>query len=305
MKHFTLSFLCIFLCALCALCGEPSLEDRLAPLVKSHKGQVAIAVKHLGTGESYYLNADEPMTTASLIKVAVMIETYWQVQDGKVKLDAMLTLKKDDMVPGSGVLTDNFSPGATFCLRDAVRLMIAVSDNTATNMVLDQTGIREVNQRMEKLGFPDTRINAKSFKGSTTSVDPERTKKFGLGCTTAREMTTIFEGLHQGKFVSPDACKEMIEHLKKCSDKDCFPRFLPETVKLAHKTGAVSDARTDSGILYFKEGPVVLCVLTNKNEDKRWAQDNAGSLLCAKVAKEVYEYFNHKDCKEHKEDTKK
>src|SRR6516162_5253330 len=110
---------------------SPSLEARLAPLAKAHKGKVAIAVKHLGTGESYYLNADEPMTTASLIKVAVMIETYWQVQDGKVKLDAMLTLKKDDMVPGSGVLTDNFSPGATFCLRDAVRLMIAVSDNTA------------------------------------------------------------------------------------------------------------------------------------------------------------------------------
>jgi hypothetical protein len=118
-------------------------------------------------------------------------------------------------------------------------------------------------------------------------------------------MVNIFEGLQQGKFVSPDACKEMIEHLKKCSDKDCFPRFLPETVKLAHKTGAVSDARTDAGIMYLKEGSVVLCVLTNKNEDKRWVQDNAGSLLCAKMAKEVYEYFDHKDRKEHKEDTKK
>jgi beta-lactamase class A len=292
-KCFALSCFGIFLCALGALGGEPSLESQLAPLAKDHKGQVAIAVKHLGSGESYYLNADEPMTTASLIKVAVMIEAYWQAREGKIKFDTVLTLKKDDMVGGSGVLTDNFSPGATFCLRDAVRLMIAVSDNTATNMVLDHTGIREVNQRMEKLGFPNTRINAKSFKGSTTSVDPERTKKFGLGSTTAREMIRIFEGLHQGKFVSPEACKEMIEHLKKCSDKDCFPRFLPESVKLAHKTGAVSDARTDAGLMYFKQGPVVLCVLTN-NEDKRWVQDNAGSVLCANVAKAVYDYFSMK-----------
>src|SRR5262249_13616911 len=157
-------------------------------------------------------------------------------------------------VPGSGVLTDHFTPGATFCLRDAVRLMIAVSDNTATNMVLDQIGIREVNQRMESLKLPHTRINAKSFKGSTTSVDPERSKKFGLGSTTAREMITLFEGLYRGKYVSPEASKEMIEHLKKCSDKDMFPRFLPDTVKLAHKTGAVSDARTDAGIMYFQEG---------------------------------------------------
>jgi len=304
MRRFGLTLLYLFLCALRALCGDSALESQLAPLAKAHPGKVAIAVKHLGTGESYYLNADEPMTTASLIKVAVMIEAYWQAQEGKIKFDTMLTLKKDDMVGGSGVLTDNFSPGATFCVRDAVRLMIAVSDNTATNMVLDQTGIREVNQRMEKLGFPNTKINAKSFKGSTTSVDPERTKKFGLGSTTAREMVTIFEGLHQGKFVSPEACKQMIEHLKKCSDKDCFPRFLPDTVKLAHKTGAVSDARTDAGIMYFKQGPVVLCVLTNKNEDKRWVQDNAASVVCAKVAKEVYDYFNHKDHKEHKE-TKK
>src|SRR5438309_10532727 len=209
------------LCVL--LLGDPSesgLAARLAPLAKAHKGKVAIAVKHLGTGESYYLDADEPMPTASLIKLAVMIEVYQQVAEGKVKLTDLVTLHDADKVPGSGILTDHFSDGATFSLRDAVRLMIAVSDNTATNLVLDRTGIREVNQRMESLGLPNTKINAKSFRGSTTSVAPERTKKFGLGSTTAREMVTLLEKIQAGEVVSPAGCQVMLNHLKKCDDKD-------------------------------------------------------------------------------------
>jgi D-alanyl-D-alanine carboxypeptidase (penicillin-binding protein 5/6)/beta-lactamase class A len=263
-------------------------------LAKAHQGKVAIAVKHLGTGEGYFLNADELMPTASLIKVAVLVEVYAQVQEGKVRLDDMVTLKESDKVPGSGILTEHFSAGASFPLRDTVRMMIVWSDNTATNLVLDQVGISAVNKRMEGLNLPNTKINAKSFMGSTTSVNPARTKKYGLGSTSAREMVTLFEGLYQGKIVSAAASKEMIEQLKKCGDKDNFPRFLPAGVKVAHKTGAVSDARTDAGIIYLKNGAVALCVLTNQNEDKRWVQDNAGMVLCAKVAREVCDYFSTK-----------
>ena len=105
--------------------------------------------------------------------------------------------------------------------------MIVYSDNTATNLVLDKVGIKHVNERMAKLGLKETRINAKVFSGSTTSVDPARTKKYGLGSTTASEMVTLLEMLHEGKLVSADASKAMLEHLKKCDDKDKFPRFLP------------------------------------------------------------------------------
>jgi beta-lactamase class A len=280
--------------ALCPLCvgDESSLEARLAPLAKAHKGKVAIAVKHLGTGESYYLHADEPMPTASLIKLAVMIEVYQQVAEGKLKLTDPVTLHDADKVPGSGILTDHFSDGATFSLRDAVRLMIVYSDNTATNLVLDKIGIGATAQRMEAWGFSNTKIHAKSFRGSTTSVFPERTKLFGLGSTTAREMVLLVEQVHQGKLVSPEACQAMLEHLKKCDDKDKFPRFLPEKTVVAHKTGSVNDARTDAGILYLKSGPVAVCVLTAENEDKSWRPDNAGNLLCAKVAKELSDYFD-------------
>jgi beta-lactamase class A len=281
------------LCSLC-LCGENSLEHRLGVLAKAHKGKVAIAVKHLGTGESYYLNADEPMPTASLIKLAVMVEVYQQVAEGKVRLDDRVTLHDADKVPGSGVLTEHFSDGATFSLRDAARLMIVFSDNTATNLVLDKIGIGSTARRMEAWGYPNTKIHAKSFRGSTTSVCPERTKRFGLGSTTAREMVELLEKLHAGKLVSPEACKEMLGHLKKCDDRDKFPRFLPPGTVVAHKTGSVNDARTDAGILYLKSGPVAVCVLSAENEDKTWRPDNAGNVLCAQVAKEVYEYFTNR-----------
>src|SRR5205807_1756624 len=163
--------------------------------------------------ESYYLNADEPMPTASLIKVAVLVEAYQQADEGKVRLTDPVTLHDEDKAPGSGVLTDHFSDGATFPLRDAVRLMIAFSDNTATNLVLDKVGIAAVNKRMEAWGFHDTRINAKVFRGSTTSVDPARSKRFGLGSTTAREMAGLFEEIAAGDRLRPALKQAVLGHL--------------------------------------------------------------------------------------------
>jgi beta-lactamase class A len=286
-------FAVLILSTACRADDPPSLEARLAPLAKEHKGKVAIAVKNLKTGESYYQSADEAMATASLIKVAVLVETYMQAQEGKVKLTDTVTLHDADKVPGSGILTKHFSDGATFPLRDAVRLMIAYSDNTATNLVLDKVGIKTVNQRMEDWGFPNTRINAKVFRGSTTSVDPERTKKYGLGSTTAREMIGLLEELLVGERLKPAPKQCVLGQLRSNEDADKFPRLLPG-VPIAHKDGSLSEARTDAGLLYTPNGIIAVCVLTNDNADQRWVKDNAGNMLCAKVAKEVYDYFNPK-----------
>jgi len=273
---------------------KQALADRLMPLAKAHEGKVAIAVKNLQTGETFFLDADEVMPTASLIKFAVMLEVYQQVLEGKLKLGDLVTLRESDKVPGSGILTYHFSDGATFSLRDAVRLMIAFSDNTATNLVLDKIGIGATATRMEAWGFPHTKIHAKVFKGSTTSVYPERTKKYGLGSTTAREIVQLLEKVHDGKIVSPEACKEMIEHLKKCEDKDKLKRLLPAGVVVAHKSGSVTDVKTDAGIIYTRGGPVAVCVLTAENADKAWKSDNAANILIGRVGLEVYNHFSGK-----------
>ncbi len=289
-----LALLCLLALGPWCRAGEqPSpLAERLTARAKAHKGRVAIALKNLQTGASFYYNADEVMPTASLIKFPILLEVYMEAKEGKLKLSDSVTLHDRDKVPGSGILTYHFSEGATFPLRDAVRLMIAYSDNTATNLVLDRIGIPATNQRMQAWGCPNTRLNAKVFRGSTTSIDPGRTRKYGLGSTTAREMVRLLEKVHKGEVVSPEICREILGHLKQCQDKDMFPRFLPANVVVAHKNGAVSDCKTDAGILYLPGGPAVaLCVLTADNADRRWSAGNAGSLLCARVAQQVHDYF--------------
>ena len=263
------------------------------PLIEAHKGKVGVAVKNLRTGESFTYHADDVMPTASLIKFPVMVETYRQAAEGKVDLDDLITLKKEDQVPGSGVLTYHFSPGLKLPLRDAVHLMIVYSDNTATNLVLDQIGIGSTAETMEKMGYPNTKIHSKVFKRET-SVFPERSKEWGLGSTSPNEMVRLCEELWDHKLVSEEASEAMIGHMRQCDDKDKMPRFLPPGTKVAFKTGSLDAAKTEAGIIETPGGPVALCVMTNDNEDKRWVTDNAGNRLCAEVAREVYEHFKTK-----------
>lgn len=294
----------LFALALSAVAAEPTLESRIKPIADKHKGKVAVAVKNLTTGEKYALNADEVMQTASLIKLAVMVEAYRQADAKKVDLAKTVTLTKDDKVPGSGVLTSHFSDGATFPLKDAIRLMIVFSDNTATNLVLDQIGIKSVNDTTKEFGLPESRINAKVFKGSTTSVDPERTKKYSLGSTTANDCVKLLEMIHTEKAASAESCKAMLTHLKACDDKSQLVRSLPSGTVVAHKSGMTNKVRTDAGILYVpdpthtpkeKEAkrtiPVVVCVLTNENEDERWVADNAGQVTVGDIGRAVYDHF--------------
>jgi len=270
---------------------SPAYVPELEKIAAAHKGKVAIAVKNLKTGESWSMNADTPMPTASLIKFPVMIEAYRQVQEKKTTLDRMITLKKEDMVPGSGILTYDFTPGSTLALKDAVRLMIKFSDNTATNLVLDVIGLDATAKTMEAMGYPNTKIHSKVYKRET-SVFPERSKQFGLGSTTAGEMIRLCESLQAGKIVSPEASKEMYAHLRTCDDTQKFPRYLPHGTKIAFKTGSVNASRTAAGIIETKSGPIALCVLTDQNEDQSWTPDNAGDVLCAKVAKVVFDHYN-------------
>lgn len=270
--------------------GEGGLEAKLLPLIEAHKGKVTVALKHLDTGETYAYHADEPMPTASLIKFPVMIEAYRQAEEGKLDLDGMVTLKSEDKVPGSGILTENFSGGATFSVRDAIRLMIVFSDNTATNLVLDQIGLGATAETMEKMGYPNTKIHSKVYRRDT-SIFPERSEKFGLGSTTATEMIRLFEALHKRELVSADASESMTDALLHCDDKEKFPRFLPPGTKVAFKTGSVNASRTCAGIIQTPGGPVALCVMTTDNEDQSWGPQNAGNVLCAEVAKAVYDYF--------------
>lgn len=271
--------------------NDTALSESLRPIIEAHEGTVAVAVRHLGTGASFEHHGDEPMPTASLIKFPIMVAAYQLAHDGKLDLATSLTLKDEDKVPGSGILTQHFSKGTQISLRDAVRLMIVYSDNTATNLVLDQTGLPSTSDLMSLMGLVHTKLHSKVYRGET-SIAPERSKQFGLGSTTASEMIRLLALLDQQQLVSATASKQMYDHLLACDDKVRLAKFLPKEAKVALKTGSVSASRTVAGIIESPSGHIAVCVLTSANKDQRWTDDNAAVLLCAEIGRRVYERFN-------------
>ncbi len=265
-----------------------SISEAVLPLLKDYQGDVAVAVYHFESDSHWSIRGDVVMPTASLIKLPVMVEAYRQVAAGKVKLDQRIELKKEDMVQGSGILTSHFSPGTTISLRDAIRLMIVYSDNTATNLVVDAIGLPSTIAAMKELGYPETQLHSKVFRRDV-SIAPERSEKYGLGSTTAIDMVNLVTRLKRGELATPEATAAMLDHLVNCDDKSRFPLLLPSTVKVAHKTGSVTRVRTDAGLLMGPGCTIALCVLTDNNKDIRWTDDNAGNKLSADIAKSVYE----------------
>ena len=270
--------------------NDPHLEAALSPLISRHEGRVSIAIRHLESDVEYRHNADRPMPTASLCKLPVMIETYRQAAAGDVDLKQTIELRDEDKVPGSGILTPHFSARARFSLEDAVRLMIAYSDNTATNLVLDNIGLRATSDTMVKWGLPQTKIHAKVYRRDT-SVFPERSQKFGLGSTTASEMLTLLMRLHRQELVNADVCEKILNHLHACQDDSKLARFLPGGIKIAHKGGAVNKVRCDAGIIFLPNSTVAVCVLTSENKDRSWGEQNAAEILCGRVGKAVCDRF--------------
>jgi len=286
------------LCALAALqlVPEPpahaqSLSERIEPLIAKHQGTVCVAIKHLATGETFFHRPQEVVPTASLIKFPVMIEYYRQVDAGKLSGDRMVTLTQEDKVPGSGILTDHFANSSVLPLETINHLMIAFSDNTATNLVLDQIGIANVAKTMQQFGLPETQIHSKVFRRDT-SIAQDRSQKYGLGSTTAADMLSLLEQLHARKLVSPEASERMLAHLLSCDDKTKLLRFLPKEIKGYHKTGAVNESRTDAGLFDTPSGWIAMVCLTSENQDKSWGDSNAAEILCGRIAQETYEHFH-------------
>ncbi|MGL5096854.1 MAG: serine hydrolase, partial [Planctomycetia bacterium] len=276
------------------------LEDVLIPIVKATPGRIAVAADLLGGDDDYFHEADLPLPTASLIKAAVLVEAYRQAAEKKISLAEVVTLKAEDKVPGSGVLTPHFSPGATLPLFDAVHLMIAFSDNTATNLVVDRVGIKSVNETTARLGLPHTRLHSKVYRRDT-SVDVERSKKFGLGSTTARETAGLFAMVYEGKLGDAAATKAMLAHLAACEDRG-LAKTLPRAVKIYQKTGAVGGVRTAGAVLVTPRGPVALGVLLDEHPDKSFADGHPAEQTIAEIGAAVYKYFSPPEPKEPSEE---
>ena len=259
------------------------LDRRVRAEVAGFNGNVYLYAKNLDTGAEYSLGGDEPVRTASTIKVAVMVEAFARVAEGKAKWSDELVLGKGARYAGSGVLNE-LTDGLRITLRDAVTLMMTVSDNTATNMVLDHLTTDAVNARMESLGFRQTRIMRRVGGGGVSREGQvEANKRFGLGRTTPRELATLLEKLERGEIVSPEVSKEMIDLLKREQGTNGIWRNLWRVPK-ATKSGALDALRSNVGVIYHPRGRIALAVTCDDMPEPDWTPDNPALLLMSRLS---------------------
>jgi beta-lactamase class A len=266
------------------------LRRSIEQITRGYEGVVGVSVRNLATGESLSIRGEETFPTASLIKVAVLVALLDEVEKGRIRWDDPLTMIARDQVGGSGVL-QHLHSGLDLTVEDAARLMIIISDNTATNLLLDKVPMRTVWAKMDSLGLPHTRIHSKTFLRST-SVAMDSSVKYGLGVTTPDETVRLFALLHQGRAVSPRADSLALGILRGNEDWNKLVRWLPDGAAAAHKSGDVDQSRNDCGILYGPDAPVAVCVMTRENRDTSYATDNPANLLIARIGAEVYRFFN-------------
>lgn len=259
------------------------LHRTLDSLAAAHRGVLGYTVHNIDTGERLSLRGDDPFPTASLIKVPILVTLHDMVEKGEISLDDRIRVLKVDKVPGSGLL-QHLHDGLEITIGDAAWLMATISDNTATNLLLDKVPMRKVWTKMEALGLPRTKVHSKSFQ-RFTSVAMDSSVKYGLGVTTPNEMARLFELLAHGKAVSVTADSLALRALEHNTNGELMKRFIPGVV-VAHKDGAGDQIRTNCG-LFRLQSRVVACVLTNENHDRRWVIDNDAQVTLARIGEAI------------------
>jgi beta-lactamase class A len=286
----------------------PGIRDRIETRVRAFGGVMGVAAIDLATREEIAVDADVRFPTASLIKVPVMVEVYGQIARGALRPDTPVTLRDADKAGDEPVVLNQLHDGLVLTVADLVALMIAFSDNTATNLLIGLTGTSSVNARMDALGLTDTRLFRPTFRDGRADAFPELEREFGLGMTTPRDMARLFALLAEGKAVSRAASEGMIALMERQQDRAMIPRLLPharDRITVANKTGwdeeKTTDAsgrrghiRTDAAYVRSDRARYVIAICARRVHDTDWGVDNEALRAGADISKEIYDYFTEK-----------
>ncbi len=266
------------------------LENKISNLIKSHKGTFAVALKSLDDGNTILINENEIFHAASTMKTPVMIELFKKKYNGEVSFEDSLQIKNEfkSIVDGSKFVLSSFDDsdeiiykklGKYISIREIVSAMITKSSNFSTNLLIDYINVKNVNKTMRDMGAEN--INVLRGVGDLKAFDK------GLNNTTsAKDLLVIYEKLAMGSFINPSISNEMVEILKNQVYKDIIPKYLPDNIEVAHKTGWISGVRHDSGIVFLENGKKYVLILLSKNLD----DDIEGAEFLAKISLEI---FNH------------
>ena len=268
-------------------------QSQLDQLSKEHHGKISFFAKNLKTGDTVAIDPDTPVQTASVIKLPILLEAFHQIHGGQRALQTKIVLRKEDQVFGSGILQFLSTPHE-LTFQDVLTLMVIVSDNTATNLAIDQVGLKSVNDRIAALGLKNTHLYKKVYKPSDAPMPPDQ-KKFGLGKTTAREMAKVMESIVNCDVGSRELCDQMLDIMRNQQDRNMIPRYLETTdtseqkSQIADKIGALDKVRNDVAVVFTKAGPIVISAFTYDNRDESWTPENEAEILIGRMAKVVVE----------------
>ena len=230
------------------------LESSITDVDKGLDGVLGVTIVDLTDSHQYNLHADDVYPQASSIKIAVLAELYRQAQQGKLKLTDFYTVTASDLVPDSDIM-GGLTPRVTkLTLRDLATIMVAVSDNSATNVLIDRVGMDNVNTLMTSLGLPHTRLRRKMMDLKAAGEGRENV-------STPREMATLLEQLYRGKVLNKEMTDDFFKVLSTHKDS-WIPRYLPEGLKIANKPGSLEGVRNDSGVIFLEHRPYIICVMT-------------------------------------------
>jgi beta-lactamase class A len=274
-----------------------SLFDSILQEAERFPGFVGVSAKNLNSGETVQLNAEVETAIASTIKVPILVELYRQIDAGRFDPSKRLTLSSEVVAHGSGILRQ-LTLGQQFSIRDLVVLVASLSDNTATNMLIDLVTIECVNATMIELGFPRTRLlNRLKFE----LLDGDIRK---LALSTPSELMGLMEGLADGRFLSQSSRTAILDAMRIPKDPTLIGRYLPYSLystelnmtdndlRIANKTGGWVGFRADMALIEMPSVRYVLSIVIDGDPDQRFWPENAGSQVAGRISKLIFDAWS-------------
>lgn len=255
-----------------------NLKCEIEEIIKENTGNVGVAVENLSTGEAIMINEDMVFPSASTIKLVIMSEILREVKNRMHSLDEKIKLTSGIKTGGDGILKE-LNSGHEFTLKEIITLMIIVSDNTATNLLIDMAGMDNVNKMAENMGLRSTRLQRRMMDSAAARAGREN-------LTCAGDMHHILKLIYEGKDIDEYYSSIMLDILKRQQVNGRLNLYLPDDITIAHKTGDLDRLEHDVGIVYLPGCQYIICVLTNKTETNK-----DGREIIGKISKAVYDYY--------------
>lgn len=264
---------------------DPLLQRTIEECATGFRGDVGVYVRHLPSGRSASLRADEVFPTASMVKVPILLALVDRVERGELDWHATLVYHDSLLYPGDDIV-GGLRDSAGIGLSKVAMLMITTSDNTAALWCQRLAGGgAAVNGWLERNGFDSTRVN------SRTPGREEARNRYGWGQTTPREMAELLVRIREGRAVNRAASEEMYRMLTRIYWNGEALSAVPPWVQTASKQGAVNRSRSEVVLVNAPSGDYVFCVITKNQEDQSWTAENEGYLLLRRVSAALWNHF--------------